>query len=515
MRPIDLVTLPLAALWQQKTRTCLTTLGVVFGAFVLSASLSINDGVQQTISRESGRDDVLRRIDVFPSWRRQQPAAPAEEVVVEGKMSDAKRARIRQALAAYNARQTGDDNGVMLTPETLGKLAGIKHVLTVEPDARQSAFANLNGHSESLVLNSARPGDPAHVGRLVAGRFLEDPSEHSAVVSEFLLYRCGITDEESVESILGKKLRVEVRRSRQQPGITVYLVKPDGAERTREEAEALAKVARGLPMLLDKLGLTPDEVKLLRPDSASEPSELEDEYVDEFSVVGVVRDPDEREKNDRRWWESNVDGEVFLPYQAAADFFFRFPQQREWGVSSARLLVDRLENVKEVFRQVKELGLTGNAAIEFIERERFQWLMVFGGMTCVAAVALMVAAMGIANTMLMSVLERTREIGIMKAVGAAGAHIQFIFLAEGALIGAVGGALGLLMAWAVSYPGDAWVRSMVAREMNIELKQAIFVFPPWLALTVMLFALLVTTLAAVYPAWRAARIDPVAALRHE
>jgi putative ABC transport system permease protein len=118
--------------------------------------------------------------------------------------------------------------------------------------------------------------------------------------------------------------------------------------------------------------------------------------------------------------------------------------------------------------------------------------------------------------MLISVLERTREIGIMKAVGAANGHVLFIFLFEGALIGLAGGACGLGLARGISIPGDAWVRSMVSRNLvNVELKESLFVFPPWLALAVLSFAALVTTLAAVYPARRAARIDPVAALRHE
>jgi putative ABC transport system permease protein len=117
--------------------------------------------------------------------------------------------------------------------------------------------------------------------------------------------------------------------------------------------------------------------------------------------------------------------------------------------------------------------------------------------------------------MLMSVLERTREIGIMKAVGAGNGHLLCIFLLEGALIGACGGGLGLLLGWAASFPGDAWVRSTVQRDLKIELRESIFAFPPWVALTVLLFAVGVTTCAAVYPARRAARVNPVAALRHE
>ena len=136
-------------------------------------------------------------------------------------------------------------------------------------------------------------------------------------------------------------------------------------------------------------------------------------------------------------------------------------------------------------------------------------------MTCVAGVALLVSSLGIANTMLMSVLERRREIGIMKAVGAADWQLQAVFVIEGGLIGLVGGAVGLLLAWSISFPGDAWVRSMVHRDMKIELTGSIFAFPSWIGVTVVGFTVGVTIVAALYPARRAAKLDPVSALRHD
>jgi putative ABC transport system permease protein len=210
-----------------------------------------------------------------------------------------------------------------------------------------------------------------------------------------------------------------------------------------------------------------------------------------------------------------VDSDVLLPYETALDVYFRAPGHEEDGINLAVLLVDSEKDVKDVVGRVTALGLEPRAPIEFIERERLIYLLIFGGMTCVAGVALLVSALGIANTMLMSVLERTREIGIMKAVGADNGHLQFIFLVEGALIGLLGAVFGLFLAWTASYPGDAWVRSMVMRDIKIDLKSSIFVFPPWMTVTVFLFTVLVTTLAALYPARHAARIDPVFALRHE
>jgi putative ABC transport system permease protein len=117
--------------------------------------------------------------------------------------------------------------------------------------------------------------------------------------------------------------------------------------------------------------------------------------------------------------------------------------------------------------------------------------------------------------MLMSVLERVREIGICKAVGARDGHIQAIFLMEGALIGLVGGLLGLAAGWGISFPSDSWLRAQTAQKLKVELEGSLFAFPWWLVLGTPLFAMLVTTLAALYPARRAVRIDPVQALRHE
>src|ERR1700678_2067394 len=91
--------------------------------------------------------------------------------------------------------------------------------------------------------------------------------------------------------------------------------------------------------------------------------------------------------------------------------------------------------------------------IERIEQERLTYLLIFGGMTCVAAVALLVSSLGIANTMLMSVLERRREIGIMKAVGAANWQLQTVYVIEGGLIGVTGGVLRPGLGLLILLPG--------------------------------------------------------------
>ncbi|MEJ7638467.1 MAG: ABC transporter permease [Singulisphaera sp.] len=376
-----------------------------------------------------------------------------------------------------------------------------------------NGFAILGEKSESVQVLSSRPDDEAIRRRIVAGRFFDAPDQRAVVVSEFLAYRLGLVNDADIEGLIGKSLRLEFRTEKFGPRFGIYIMRRQGGV-SREERAALDEVTARLPGALEKLGLTKPEAGVLRKALEGTSTAEPEVFTEEFTVVGVIRSPTEEE---RKGFSGpfRVEFDVLLPYQTAMDVHFRGPGPEERGVDQAVLLVDYEENVKDVAIRVTELGVHGRAEVEFIDRQRLIYLLIFGGMTCVAAVALFVAALGIANTMLMSVLERTREIGIMKAVGADSRHLQFIFLVEGALIGLLGGVIGLLLAWTASFPGDAWVRSMVMRDIKIELTEPIFVFPAWMAVTVLLFTVVVTTLAAVYPARYAARIDPVSALRHE
>ena len=151
----------------------------------------------------------------------------------------------------------------------------------------------------------------------------------------------------------------------------------------------------------------------------------------------------------------------------------------------------------------------------FVEHIRKNVALIMYAMSVVAAVALFVSALGITNTMAMSVLERTHEIGVMKALGARDRQIQALFLIEGAVIGLLGGGLGLLAGWLAKFPGDAIARSIIEKEFHGAYEQSIFAYPLWMLISIPLFATAVTMLAAFYPARRAARIDPIEAMRHE
>src|SRR5229473_1067189 len=98
MRNSDLFRLALSALWRQKTRTALTTLGVILGACMLAFSLSIGQGVKEALRRQFRENDDLRRIQIYPGYGEQKDEAgiPPAAIAVKGEMSDERRARLRR-----------------------------------------------------------------------------------------------------------------------------------------------------------------------------------------------------------------------------------------------------------------------------------------------------------------------------------------------------------------------------------------------------------------------------------
>ncbi len=148
--------------------------------------------------------------------------------------------------------------------------------------------------------------------------------------------------------------------------------------------------------------------------------------------------------------------------------------------------------------------LTPQQIVEQVAQAYRAVQVVFGG---IAAVSFLVGGIGIANTMLMNVMERTREIGVMKATGATSLVVIKVFLTEAVIIGAVGGVFGILIGYGIT--------AGINIAADTYLGEGVFhtAITPGLALLGMTFSLMVGLLSGIYPAYRASRLDPVVALR--
>jgi putative ABC transport system permease protein len=188
------------------------------------------------------------------------------------------------------------------------------------------------------------------------------------------------------------------------------------------------------------------------------------------------------------------------------------------GYSNLVVKAENPDVVIDVADQINELGYmayTPQSTLEGINSFFLVLQVIFGG---VGAIALIVAAIGIANTMAMAILERTREIGLMKAVGAANRDVMSIFLGEAAGIGFVGGLGGVLVGWAASallnIVAVSYYASQAAEGGGMPLS-SVASTPFWLPLFALVFATIIGLISGLYPALRAATLVPVTALKYE
>jgi ABC-type antimicrobial peptide transport system permease subunit len=172
------------------------------------------------------------------------------------------------------------------------------------------------------------------------------------------------------------------------------------------------------------------------------------------------------------------------------------------------------DTLTDVQKKLSDLGFSAFSIVDQLKEIRTVFLIINSSLGLLGGISLLVASFGIANTMIMSILERTREIGIMKAIGAEDREIKLIFFVEAALIGFAGGVTGSLAAWGIDVAANHIAYRFFLKPRGISYV-TFFALPPYLWLGAIAFAVAVAIAAALYPAARAARIDPVKALRHD
>lgn len=179
--------------------------------------------------------------------------------------------------------------------------------------------------------------------------------------------------------------------------------------------------------------------------------------------------------------------------------------------NGASIFVDDMEHVREVQKTISEMGFQADSQMEWLESSRQQSNMVQAVLGGIGAVSLFVAAIGIANTMMMSIYERTKEIGVMKVLGCDMGNIRNMFLLESGFIGFMGGLIGILLSYGVS----ALINHLTGMSGVLGSSGNLSRIPFWLSVSAIAFAVLVGMAAGFLPAMRAMKLSPLAAIRNE
>jgi putative ABC transport system permease protein len=215
-------------------------------------------------------------------------------------------------------------------------------------------------------------------------------------------------------------------------------------------------------------------------------------------------------------------GRAFIPQALAESLRVMLPSDLRESMrsftskpaySSLAVKVTSASKVQAVQDAIRKMGFNTFSILDATKslRRFFAVLDIFLGIF--GSLALVIASLGIVNTLLMAILERRREIGIMKAIGASDRDVQVIFFSEAAVMGLVGGLLGVSFGWllgrAINFGTNVYLRQLEMPPENL------WSSPWWLLAGAVLFAIAVSILSGLFPAARAAKLEPVEALRYE
>ncbi len=505
MNARDLIGLGAGNLRRLRLRSFLTVSGVVIaiGAFV--AMLSFGAGNQRLMATQFEEMGLFGTMVVTQG--KAGGAGPGEAA------SDAPGDSPAEAPSEALSAAAGE-----LNPEALRILAELPGVRLAYPYDDFEVEATLGDSTVSARAQVLPPDvfDTKLFSRFAAGGPLVEGDADGVLVREDLLEEWGI---EEPDSILGRTLRV-----------AVHAVSPDsGFARVFPSENGEYRIA--LPRLdPESLRTMEDLQELLQQEAGAALSRFLDGYLnapaliaDTLTVRGVIQGGRRRapvralilpEGTARRFEAAGPGGSPAELLPAILDGrLFGAPGENPRSWSQVTLDLETWANHTPRADSIEALGWEAfSYAAEFEEIAKF-FLFFNLGLGAVGFIALATASLGIVNTMLMSVSERRREIGILRSLGAEERDIRILFLVESGLIGAIGATFGVLLGWIVARVGSRVAQMLMARQGVDSFE--LFATPPGLVLTALLFGVVVSVAAGALPAARAARVDPVRALRGE
>lgn len=212
------------------------------------------------------------------------------------------------------------------------------------------------------------------------------------------------------------------------------------------------------------------------------------------------------------------DAEVQAPALDMAEmksWWFNIPNYLEaQGYDTAVVKAKDVNTATQLLGRFRDAGFQVQSLELILDAANRVFALINVMLSSIGGLALFVASLGIVNTMIMAIYERTREIGTLKAIGASRGDIRNMFMIEAGLIGALGGVVGIVGGWLLGILLNHVIAWYIAQE-KLPIDATFFVTPWWLALAALGFAALVGVVAGLYPAARAARLDPLVALRYE
>jgi putative ABC transport system permease protein len=454
----DTLSLAIRNLGQAKLRTALTTMGVSIGIASLAGMVSLGVGLEDQLVGRFTKSGMFDTVTVMSASDR-----PGGVATLGGARGGRGGGFGRRGFGGgrQTAAASPDAPVKELTDETLKELAALPNVRDVYPSLRVPLQVTYRGESEFVAAGGVPMSARGEGGfqTIPYGRFFESDSENACMLS--LDFAKRINDQDP-KSLVGQSLTLSTR------GAVNGVDQPQGAG---VNCPIVGIVERETGPLAGAGGVFP----LMLP-------------------MGTTK-------------------EMYDGTMAAVQALMPEAARRVRPYPSAVVKVTSSQSTQDVEEQIKKLGFAAFSLNDALQGAKRGFIILDIVLSLIGSIALAVSALGIMNTMVMSILERTREIGIMKAIGGSNGDIRRIFLIEASAIGFFGGVCGVALGWLVgrviNIGANIYIRQQGGDPGNL------FSLPFWLIGSAIGFSIAISLLAGSYPAARAAKLDPIQALRHD
>ena len=491
MNKLDILLLAFKNFTRRMARSILTIIGVVIGSMAIVVMVSLGIGIQESMMMMIERWGDLTTIQVdFWSLRYDdggggvvmRPIGAVASVSVSSSSGGSSSSRGKDKVNKYQ--------------EAIQNIETLEHVITAMPNKNDSI-------------------------RLVSGRYVNPWANMMLVDTSKLHYF-------NIKTSQGRMLR---------PGDSDFAIvlSPDAGMnfinlRARDPYNWSNRPMDENGMVIPYVDVYNDEIKLTFDDRYGErpipgATQRRRAKLYDIEIVGY------QEAMSNYSWVNIMDMEVFNKYKKEhlQALIKSMPKEEAtWyqqqldeldDFYQALVKVDDRNNVAEVVQQIRDLGYDCWSNMEWANSVNEQMAVIQLVMGLIGAVALLVAAINIANTMIMSIYERTKEIGIMKVIGCRLGDVMALFLLEAGILGLIGGIIGVAASYGVSallnnLPADS-MNSMFGFYIDPTVGGSLSVIPFWLVLGALGIAVVIAILAGLYPSIRAMRLSALEAIRNE
>ncbi len=510
MRISDILEMSLANLWKRKMRTVLTVLGVVIGTASIVVMLSLGLGLKEAMLAQVGSAGGLTEILV------------------------------------YSEIDYGSE-ALMLDDSTIETFSNMDYVEKVQPMLIYSMpfqIGNYEGYMELIGADS----DYLSMIELGEGDYPEQGSGLSMIVGNQLIMSL-------MDSTTGEWVDFESEELPNVDFMTTPVLGGIEKEETYSDDENVEGEDSGTYSEENSIFAVEEDFSL--GGTGSEDSETDEDFSDEDSFEGEYGLEDEFDSfdnfdesesfsffsSDTKKVPIDVSGVTAGDTNTYTEFSYycytdieilksflkeQYPVNsvipgqptdqngkpyRDLKYSQFIVKVDEADNVELVLEEIQNLGYQAEANKEWLEEIEKEFMIIEAVLGGIGAVAMLVAAISIANTMTMSIYERTKEIGVMKVLGCGLGNIRSMFLTEAAFIGFIGGVVGLLLSYTISFVLNQFVAPYFMSDYgaNVDISS----IPLWLCMAALGFSTVVGMIAGFFPAQRATRLSPLAAIRNE